>query len=269
MLSFKLNKEFINTYKEKPEPFGFNGLGSLVFYRTYSRIKDDGTYESWAEVCERVINGMYSIQKDHAKQNRRPWNEDKAIKSAQEAYDRMFNLKWTPSGRGLWLVGTPFLHERKVSEATLNCAFISTQDIATKQGHTFEWFMEMLMLGVGVGADTKGSGTVMVNAPDPNRTHTYIIEDSREGWSKSVGYLFDSYVSHDNRTMIFDYSVIRPKGERIKGFGGVASGPEPLIKLHEQMRVFLNNNNGKPLTSRTIVDIFNAIGACVISGNVN
>ena len=101
MLSFELDREFVDTYREKPEPFGFNGLGALVFYRTYSRIKENGSYESWADVCERVINGMYSIQKDHARQNKRSWNEQKAIASAKEAFDRMFNLKWTPSGRGL------------------------------------------------------------------------------------------------------------------------------------------------------------------------
>lgn len=168
----------------------------------------------------------------------------------------------------VWVVGTKFLHERKVSESVLNCAFITTEDIAIKQGHIFDWFMEMLMLGVGVGSDTKGKGALMINAPHESNTNTYIIPDTREGWAKSVGLLFDSYVSIDNRTLLFDYSQIRPKGEKIKGFGGIASGPEPLIKLHEQIRTFLNKNIGSPITSRTIVDIFNAIGACVISGNV-
>lgn len=99
-LSFSLDLDFVDGYKHLPEPFGFNGLGSLVFYRTYSRQKADGNYETWTDVCERVINGMYSIQKDWCLNNQRPWFERKAQESAKEAFDRMFNLKWTPSGRG-------------------------------------------------------------------------------------------------------------------------------------------------------------------------
>ena len=111
MFSFCLTDDFINSYKDKEVPFGFkdagnNALGEITFIRTYSRKKEDGTKEKWHEVCERVINGMYSIQKDHCKQHRLPWNDRKAHASAQEAFDRMFNLKWTPPGRGLWMMGS-------------------------------------------------------------------------------------------------------------------------------------------------------------------
>ena len=49
---------------------------------------------------------MYSLQKDHCKTNRLPWNDAKGQASAKEAFDRLFNLKWTPPGRGLWAMGT-------------------------------------------------------------------------------------------------------------------------------------------------------------------
>ena len=70
--SFKLAEEFVASYKGKQAPFGYrdaagNSVGEITFLRTYSRLKEDGTKESWVEVCERVINGMYSLQKDHAK----------------------------------------------------------------------------------------------------------------------------------------------------------------------------------------------------------
>ena len=55
MLSFALNKDFVNGYSSKKEPFGFNGLGSLVYHRTYSRVKSDGTKEQWFDMCERVM----------------------------------------------------------------------------------------------------------------------------------------------------------------------------------------------------------------------
>lgn len=270
--SFKLSSEFVDSYRAKPEPFGFNGLGATVFYRTYSRKTDEGVYESWVDVCERVINGMYTIQKDHCTLYDRPWSDEKARLSAEEAFDRLFNLKWSPSGRGLWMLGTEFFHERKSAEAGMNCAFISTNDLDVAKGSIFSWFMEMLMLGVGVGGDVKGAGKVHIRKPSDLYADVYQIPDSREGWADSVEMLFNTYIdNHDGiakDAIEFDYSLIRPAGSPIKGFGGVAEGPEPLIKLHERMRKVLDANTGNPITVTTIADIFNQIGACVIAGNV-
>lgn len=266
-LSFNLPKDFIKNYEGLPEPFGFNGLGAITFYRTYSRKKQNGEYESWVDVCERVINGMYSIQKDYCLQNNREWSEEKGLTSAKEAFERMFHLKWTPSGRGLWLMGTPFIHERKVSEALLNCAAISTENINDTDNNILSWFMEMLMLGVGVSSDTRGKGKVIVVKPNDADIHTIVIQDTRESWAESVQELFNSYI-HGNYTVVFDYSLIRKEGEEIRGFGGISSGPQPLILLHNRMIEYLEKNIGFPITSRTIVDIFNAIGACVVAGNV-
>lgn len=277
--SFVLDKDFVDSYRNKQEPFGFNGLGATVFYRTYSRKKDDGIYETWTDVCERVINGMYTIQKDYCTKYNRPWSDEKARASAEEAFDRLFNLKWSPSGRGLWMLGTEFFHERKSAEAGMNCAFISTKDIATAKGSIFSWFMEMLMLGVGVGGDVKGAGEVQIERPVSSQTYRpnlYVIPDTREGWAESVELLFNSYVPQTTydlqpeplRAIEFDYSNIRPAGSPISGFGGVAEGPEPLMKLHERMRKVLDENAGRPITVTTIADIFNQIGACVIAGNV-
>lgn len=268
MLSFSLDKTFIESYRNKPETFGFNGLGNIVFYRTYSRIKDNGEYETWVDVCERVINGMYSILQDYTIQHNRRWDYTKAQRDAQEAFDRMFNFKWTPSGRGLWMMGTPFIHERKTSEALLNCAFISTKDIASEKGEIFEWIANMLMLGVGVAFDTIGAKTILVTMPDAEFTDTYVIPDSREGWAKSITLLINTYLTKDENPITFDYSLIRKKGEPIKGFGGIASGSEPLELCHNRIREYLNKNCGKDITSRTITDICNAIGACVVAGNV-
>lgn len=266
MLSFSLNSDFVDSYRSKPEEFGFNGLGNIVFYRTYSRIKENGEYETWVDVCKRVIDGMYSILQDHAKKNRRRWDANKAQKDAQEAFDRMFRFKWTPSGRGLWMTGTPFIHERKISEALLNCAFVSTENIKQEGGEIFEWLSNMLMLGVGVAFDTMGAGEVAVHSPKDSAS-TYLIDDSREGWARSIKVLINSYLDETD-TALFDYSMIRLKGEAIKGFGGIASGPDPLFLCHNRIREYLDKNIGKKITSRTITDICNAIGACVVAGNV-
>jgi hypothetical protein len=66
---FKLSENFINKYKRKKPPFGFNGLGELVYMRTYSRIKENGKNERWWETIKRVVEGTYSMQKNRANIN--------------------------------------------------------------------------------------------------------------------------------------------------------------------------------------------------------
>ena len=274
MFSFKLTEEFINQYKDREVPFGFrdaggNALGELVFIRTYSRKKDDGTKEKWFEVCERVINGMYSIQKDHCKENRLPWNDRKSHASAQEAFDRMFNLKWTPPGRGLWTMGSKMVMEGKNSAALQNCAFVSTRDLDKYDpGALFSWVMDALMLGVGVGFDVLGAEKdIEILKPKADEA-TFIIPDTREGWVESTRVLINSFLTPNKSTQLFDYDLIRAYGEPIKGFGGTASGPKPLIEMHEKIRAVVGGRVGDKLDSRAIVDIVNLIGTCVVAGNV-
>jgi adenosylcobalamin-dependent ribonucleoside-triphosphate reductase len=272
--SFKLSEDFVAGYKTKKAPFGYtdvagNSVGEITFLRTYSRKKEDGTKETWAEVCERVINGMYSLQKDHAKQNRLPWSDAKAAASAKEAYDRLFNLKWTPPGRGLWVMGTPLVNEQRNSAALQNCAFVSTNEM-TKQnpGKPFAFLMEASMLGVGVGFDDKGADKGFEIFSPIQGEIEYVIPDTREGWQESTVALINSYLKPDQSKLNFDYSEIRPYGAPIATFGGTASGPEPLIKLHDHIRDLFTDRFGQLLTRKDIADIGNMIGVCVVSGNV-
>lgn len=273
MLSFRLPDEFVAKYADQVPPFGFpdgagNTLGELTFIRTYSRLKDDGTKERWHEVCRRVIEGMYSIQKDWTTQNKLPWNANKAQTSAREAYDRLFNLKWTPPGRGLWTMGAPVVHERGLAAALYNCSFVSTGDIDRyNPGGIFGWVMDALMLGVGVGFDTLGAEkNIQIRLPKSG-TVEYIIPDTREGWVESVVMLLNSYLRNAPRP-VFYYYLIREAGEPIRGFGGTSSGAAPLAKLHDQLRNIMESREGQILDSMTIVDIVNLIGTCVVAGNV-
>jgi adenosylcobalamin-dependent ribonucleoside-triphosphate reductase len=274
VFSFRFSDDFVNKYIEIEPPFGFkdaggNSLGEITFVRTYSRVKDDGTKERWYEVCKRVIEGMYSVQKNHAKENRLPWNDYKAQKSAQEAYDRMFNLKWTPPGRGLWAFGTPMTMEKKNSASLQNCAMVSTRDIDRNDpGSLFAWVMDALMLGIGVGFDTVGQEKDLSIYAPTEPASIYEIPDTREGWVESVRLLLNSFLRVNQPIQEFNYDLIRPLGAPIKGFGGVASGPKPLIDLHTMIRKVIGSRAGEKLDSRAIVDIVNLIGTCVVSGNV-
>ena len=274
IFSFRLLDDFIAKYKETEPPFGFtdaggNSLGEITFIRTYSRVKEDGTKERWYEVCKRVIEGMYSVQKNHAKDNRLPWNDNKAQKSAQEAYDRMFNLKWTPPGRGMWAFGTPMTMAKRNSASLQNCAMVSTRDIDRNDpGALFAWVMDALMLGIGVGFDTVGAEKGMTIYAPTEPASIYEIPDTREGWVESVRLLLNSFLRQNQAIQKFNYDLVRPLGSPIKGFGGVASGPAPLIALHDKINNVIGSRSGETFDSRAIVDIINLIGTCVVSGNV-
>jgi len=268
MEKFQLSENFINKYKRKRPPFGFNGLGELVYMRTYSRIKKNGKNERWWETIQRVVEGTYSMQKNWIDSHQLGWNPWQAQASAQEMYDRMFNMKFLPPGRGLWAMGTSITEERGLYAALNNCAFVSTGTIKDDYSKPFCFLMDASMLGVGVGFDTKGAGEVMIKPPNPKREiETYRIPDTREGWVESLKLLLESYF-HGTAEIQFDYTKIRPVGEPIKGFGGVSSGHEPLKEIHEDIREVLKGNVSEPITITTIVDIMNLIGKCVVAGNV-
>ena len=272
-LSFHLADDFVAGYASKKVPWGYtdaggNAVGEITFLRTYSRLKEDGTKETWPEVCARVINGMYSLQKDHCKSNRLPWNDAKAQASAKEAYDRLFNLKWTPPGRGLWVMGTPLVNEQKNSAALQNCSFVSTNSMTKiDPAKPFAFLMEASMLGVGVGFDDKGADKDFTIYA-PTEGDTYVIPDTREGWVESTSALINSYLKPDTKSPVFDYSLIRPLGAPIKTFGGTAAGHEPLLRLHDYIRSIFDDRAGEKLTRKDIADIGNLIGVCVVSGNV-
>jgi adenosylcobalamin-dependent ribonucleoside-triphosphate reductase len=265
---FTLSDNFIGKYVRRKPPFGFNGLGELVYMRTYSRIKENGKNERWYETVRRVVEGTYTMQMNWIEQHQLGWNAWQAQRSAQEMYDRIFYMKFLPPGRGLWAMGTPITEEKNLYAALNNCAFVSTKTIKQDYSKPFCFLMDASMLGVGVGFDCKGAGEIMIKLPNPNRgIEEYEIPDNREGWVESLKLLLESYF-HGSSEISFDYSKIRPAGEPIKGFGGVSSGHEPLEEIHVEIRKVLNRNVGEPITVTTIVDIMNLIGKCVVAGNV-
>jgi len=264
--SFRLTDSFLNQYKNVQPDWGFNEMGYFIYMRTYSRIKNDGTNERWWETVKRVVEGTYSIQKKWMLGNRLPWSTEKAQRSAQEMYSRMFDMKFLPPGRGLWAMGTAITEERQLFAALNNCSFISTHDIKIKMEEPFVFLMDASMVGVGVGFDVKGAGKIDVKSLN-GKLQRFIIPDTREGWVKSVGILIRSFLIGGDKWE-FDYSKIRPAGMPIKGFGGVSSGYRPLKELHDNIRTTMIKNIGNPITMRTIADIMNMIGKAVIAGNV-
>lgn len=263
---FKLDEEFVNQFKGKQPDWG--PLGYITYKRTYARVVPDGsgrTEEFW-ETVRRVVEGCYTIQWNHCLNLKLPWNPHKAQKSAQEMFKLMWEFKFLPPGRGLWMMGTDYIYQRG-SAALNNCAFVSTEDIDIDFAEPFCFLMDMSMLGVGVAFDTKGAGKVVIQKPQIGE-YVHVVEDSKEGWVDLIRVILNSYVGKGLRPSKIDYSKIRPMGSPIKTFGGIAPGPGPLIECVRNLDLVLQPRIGQRISSTDITDIMNIIGKCVVSGGV-
>jgi adenosylcobalamin-dependent ribonucleoside-triphosphate reductase len=166
-------------------------------------------------------------------------------------------------------MGTSIVNVQKNSAALQNCAFVSTLEMTkTNPAKPFAFLMEASMLGVGVGFDDKGADKNFEIYVPTSEVQTYVIPDTREGWQESTVALINSFLKPDQATLEFDYSEIRPYGAPIATFGGTASGPDPLILLHNEIRRIFSGRAGELLTTVDIADLGNLIGRCVVSGNV-
>ncbi|NHJ21001.1 MAG: hypothetical protein EAX91_08670 [Candidatus Lokiarchaeota archaeon] len=263
-ISFKLDEDFMKNFKGKQPEWG--PLGYITYKRTYARIiEGEGRKEEFWETIRRVVEGCYSIQKEHCIKLSLPWSDSKAQRSAQKMFTKIWNFKLLPPGRGLWMMGTEFI-ARHGSMSLNNCGFASTEDIDLKYSKAFAFVMDALMLGVGVGFDTKGAGKVVIKKPKEELL-TFQIPDSREGWVEALQRVLDAYFL-GKPLPEFDFSSIRPAGDPIRGFGGIASGPNPLKEMLKDIQKILEARIGQKITSIDILDIMNLIGKCVVAGNV-
>ena len=258
---FKLAEETVNLiYSMKPDMSAF---GEFIFNRTYARDKPDGTKETWHDCVIRVIEGTFSIRKNHYVKNRIEWKEDFWRNYAHHMAISLFNMQWCPPGRGLFAMGTDFVYERG-SAALQNCAAIKITDDVGRKVATG---MDMLMCGIGVGFVPERSDDLY--AYEPIGSYVHVIPDTREGWCESVQAQVESYLKGSPKPE-FNYTLIRGPGLPIKGFGGLSSGPEPLKVLHKQIDDFFQRFLTDPEYDSVMLkmDIMNAIGCCVVAGNV-
>jgi ribonucleotide reductase alpha subunit len=252
-----LSPEFLSKYKNKQPNWGFNGLGYIVYKRTYARLKEDGTTEEWNETVERCINGAQKIGAQYTPEE------------AERIYDYVFNLKCNFAGRMLWQLGTSTV-DRFGANSLLNC-----WATAMREPKAFLFLFENLMLGGGVGYSIRREdvhelpkikkGVTVIH--EATKDADYIVPDKREGWVNLLSKVLDAfYVTGKS----FSYStiLIRGYGEAIKGFGGKASGPQILIDGIDKITKIFQAREGKKLRSIDVLDICNIIGSIVVAGNV-
>jgi ribonucleoside-diphosphate reductase alpha chain len=241
--------------------FGFGLLGEAIYARTYSRTMADGRQETWPDTVIRVVEGVGSIRKDWYVRHGLPWDEAAWQEHLRRMAFAIFAHRFLPPGRGLWAMGTDYVYQRG-GMALNNCAYVDVATLSTD----LAWIMNGLMAGVGVGFSTT-SFTGELRHPQ-GETVMYVVPDDREGWVESLRRLIHSYEAGSS-PLCFDYSQIRAAGAPIRGFGGTASGYQPLAKLHERTRSYLDAFVcGRTSRTRLVADLTNAVGACVVAGNV-
>lgn len=216
----------------------------------YARFRDDlGRRETWEETVDRYLNYI----------------TDSVTLVDNDTYNALreaiLNTEILPSMRAMMTAG-PALDRCNV--AGYNCAYTPIDD-----PKRFSEILYILMCGTGVGFSCERQE--IVKLPDvPERLSesddVYFVADSKEGWAESLAYQIDSLY----RGVIpkFDYSLVRPAGSRLKTFGGRASGPGPLIDLHEFVAQVFKRARGKKLTSIQVHDIVCKTGEVVVVGGV-
>lgn len=262
---FKLYKRYENKVRSIEPKWGFNQFSEFIFYRTYSR-RVNNAQETFHDTIIRVINGVFTIRKNYYVTHEINWDEESMQKKAFKMAKLMLEFKLLPPGRGLWACGTDQMYNRG-SAALFNCGAISTKNLVT----SVTWCMDSLMHGIGVGFDTSfdNSNNEIIIEPS-GLPILFVIADTRESWVKSVEVLLKSYST--GIPVEFDYSKIRPEGKPIGTFGGISCGFKPLMELHQRIRKFctrfIDSDKSKGECTRLVADIFNALGYCVVSGNV-
>lgn len=252
-----LSKDFVKKYAKKQPNWGFNGLGYIVYKRTYARLKDDGNTEEWHETVERCINGAQKIGAQYTKEE------------AERLFDYVFNLKCNFAGRMLWQLGTSTV-DRFGANSLLNCWFTSM-----REPKAFLFLFENLMLGGGVGYSIRREDVHElprikkdVNViHQPTKDADFIVPDTREGWVKLLSNVLEAfYVT--GKSFTYSTILIRGAGEKINGFGGKASGPSILVDGIEKITKIFQSREAKKLRSIDVLDICNIIGSIVVAGNV-
>ena len=251
-----ISDDFVRSYSDQTPPWGFGGMGEVVFLRTYSRKKHNGENETWPETIQRVINGAIEIGVPYTQAD------------AESLFDHMFNLRCSYSGRALWQLGTPLVQQ--LNGASLNnCYFVNIEQI-----EDFEFLFDMLMLGGGVGFSVERSkihdlpkvkqGVVVTH--ESTHDADIIVPDSRQGWSRLLHSVLKSYFS-TGKSFTYSTALIRGAGAPLKTFGGTASGPGALIDGIADICKVMDNRVGKKLRSVDVLDICNIIGRIVVSGS--
>ena len=251
-----------------------------VFYRTYSR-RTEGGRESWHQVSERNLEGLRQLGDLSA--------EEVALIRRMQTYQQAL-----PSGRWLWIGGTPWIQQRHNFSGAYNCTSTNLID-----WEAFGLMMDLAMMGCGTGAIIEPRlierlpllrNRLVIESVSPigvtpaaerqeatrsssagNRV-TIKVGDTRRGWVDSYQRLLElssdtSFSADAAITVNVDLSDVRPVGETLKGFGGMAN-PVKLGDLYGRVAQILNKANGRQLTSVECCLLIDEAAVTIVAGNI-
>ncbi len=252
-----------------------------VFYRTYSRKNSTGR-ESWSQVGERNLEGLKELG--------RLSSEEVSLMAKMQK-----EKKALPSGRWLWIGGTPWINKEENFSGAYNCTSTSLVD-----WEAFGLMMDLAMMGCGTGAiiephlinrlpvicnqinilEITEIGHTPPNQREEITTTSYNsnencvsikVGDSRRGWVDSYQSLLE--LASDKRfenqiiNIKVDLSDVRPIGESLKGFGGMAN-PVKLKDLYSRVARLLNKAIGRKLTSIECCLLIDEAAVTIVAGNI-
>jgi ribonucleoside-diphosphate reductase alpha chain len=221
----------------------------------YARFLDNkGRREHWPETVARYFDFMSK----HLKDNHSFVLEDALRAELEEA---VVGLNVMPSMRTLMTAGEAL--ERQ-NIAGYNCAYMPIDDVKS-----FDEAMYILLCGTGVGYSVENKYvSKLPEIPDTlfSSNTTIVVSDSKEGWAKALRQLLA--LLYSGEIAKWDISKVRPAGERLKTFGGRASGPEPLVELFKYCVAKFKGAAGRKLTSLEAHDILCKVGEVVVVGGV-
>ena len=229
---------------------------SFIHMSRYSRwLEEENRRETWAETIDRYLSFMV----DHLKEN---YSYDLFGKELSEIRYGMLNLEVLGSMRALMTAG-PALKRENI--AGYNCSYLPVDS-----PRSFDECLYILMNGTGVGFSVERQYiTKLPTVPDQDFEETddvVSVADSKEGWARGLRDLIS--LLYTNRIPKIDTQKVRPAGERLKIFGGRASGPEPLEELFDFTIQTFKKAQGRKLTSIECHDIMCKIGQVVVVGGV-
>lgn len=237
--------------EESKKYFKNNPLGEFVYLRTYARwIESENRRETWIETVDRYVAFM--------KENLGTKLGDEEYAEVREAILRQEVM---PSMRLMQFSGEP---ARRCNTCAYNCTFTAPTKI-----EDFAEIMYLSMQGCGVGFSVESQNIEQlpqIQKQKNKKIPTHIVLDSKEGWCDALTLGLKTWYAGGD--IEFNYSTIRPAGERLKTMGGKASGPEPLRSLLAFAREKILRRQGRRLRAIDAHDIICKIGECVVSGGV-
>lgn len=235
-------------------------LQDYTYYSKYARYNaSEKRRETWDEAVARVESmhlRRYPQVEEHIK-----W-----------AFDLVREKRVLGSQRALQFGGRPI--ERQHARI-YNCS-ASYCD----RPRFFQESLFLLLCGSGVGFSVQRHHIVKQPPFFPvadREERCYVVPDTIEGWSDSLGVLLATYLPHPEfldwrgHKVHFDFSQIRPEGSLLSSGAGKAPGPEPLKRALTCIRSLLDaciNRGEKRLRPIDAYDIVMHASDAVLSGGI-